>query len=217
MHEVELSSLLKGEINRIKSALEHADCGRSIVFVVGHPGTGKTSLVDKLCKLQLSPIIAVFHVDDHVDWATEAKTILDRGGSEAEIVPEVNTKAFAKMLAMHSSSPLIIWDGGGEFKDLDRIVKSSNFTSVGYVLIDCAPVEFANRLAARFDKMAVTEKSLGDRERNLESMDSFAATLIDTGGMNLRSPLNELRSFLVSIASVIEAGRLNRTPESSGQ
>ncbi len=203
----ELSSTkleLKLELKQLCSKLECANNLLTVIFVVGHPGTGKTTLTTHLEKLDIHPKMAVFHADDFINWKNEVRLVLDNGGTEKDIMPAANSKALSTMLDLHKSKRVVIWDGGGLIKDFSKISSDYGIASRGYIVIDCSPQEFKRRLLARLDSRLITDKNCSERQENLNSLKLFPSTIIDTTEMNLKQPIPQLSQVIAFIAKILE-------------
>ena len=175
-----------------------------LVVVVGHPGTGKTSLIHALEALQLPKSVRTFQVDRYIDWR-KVVTYVDSqpGMSASDYLPTANKAALKFMNESFVGKKVIILDGGGLIEDYNRICLELGFVEPCYIVLDASEETVRRRLAGRGDGFTVTEKEKREHNKNLSDFSWCSGVRISTDHADKENPSYELSLVLRYLCRVL--------------
>ena len=197
---VELSS----HIAKLEQALVNFKDPLQLILVIGHPGSGKSTLVGTLESLELPLTFRTFHVDQYIDWRKVVAYVDNQSGmDESDYVPVANQAALELLKNETGNKKLVVVDGGGLLKDYARICQNLGFSKPGYIVLDAALDTLLKRLESRGDSFNVTEKETREHHKNLESIERYNAIRVSTERMDKGNPSHELALVFGFVCDVL--------------
>lgn len=61
-----MSNIIDEKLKVLSDLLPLQD--KKLIFIIGHPGVGKTTLLNFLGKFNLPQSMQIFHADNYIDW-----------------------------------------------------------------------------------------------------------------------------------------------------
>ena len=163
------------------------------VYFIGHPGAGKTTILD-IVKSQLNTQETSFwHVDDYINWpklvkSVEATPNLD----ENDYVRVANRAVLDLALTSGETKAINFIDGAGLIRDMNEIFEQQSIHNILYVMVDAPDDILKKRLEKRGDNFTVTDKEISEKRRNLTSIHDFNSHYVNTEQFDLSNPYNEI-------------------------
>ena len=190
---------------KLEQLLEAFEGPLQLAILVGHPGTGKSSLIRAFDALRLPESVGTFQVDRYIDWRKVVAFVDDQPGmSSADYVPTANKAALKLISESLSGKKLIILDGGGLIEDYSRICQELSFAEPAYIVLDASAETLRRRLASRGDGFTVTEKEVREHNKNLSDLLSYGGIRISTENTDRRNPSKELSEVISYICNVLQ-------------
>lgn len=198
MRSVQLSILAK-----MKEQLVAYEGPQCVVFLIGHPGAGKTTLSNAIPSIEN---LVVFHADHFIDWDEVTTRIMSqKKASERDIMPAAHKEAFELMLDMFPDQKVIIWDGGGVLTDLIPIAQSFDKSlQLACLLIDADPQIISDRLSLRGDGMTRNPLSISEYHENLEALATIPSATVYSDRESPEQQFSSLFSLISKLLSSID-------------
>lgn len=207
--------LFKGNLDQLKTGvasilfkldklLDAYDGPLKLVVVVGHPGTGKTSLIQALEALGLPESVGTFQVDRYIDWRKVVSFVDSQPEmSASDYVPTANRAALKLMSESSIGKKIIIFDGGGLIEDYNRICNELRFVEPRYIVLDASEETLRRRVAGRGDGFTVTEKEKREHNKNLSDLTRRSGVKVSTENADKENPSRELSLVLSYLCRVL--------------
>lgn len=179
--------------------------GLQVVLIVGHPGTGKSSLVTAFHALGLPEGLSTFHNDEVINW----RKVIEYVDREPNLGPDdylrvANAAALQHMKDTLNGQKLVIVDGGGLIEDYEKICQELGFDKPGYIVLDASKKTLERRLETRGDGFKVTAKEISEHEKNVSEYESYGGEKIDTDDMDIENPSKELSDIIEYLCSLLQ-------------
>lgn len=81
---------------------------KKLILIIGHPGVGKTTLLNFLEKFNLPQSMQIFHADNYIDWDKVVLSCKEQGLDEDVYVIQAYIQAIRKMMELYSDKELFI-------------------------------------------------------------------------------------------------------------
>lgn len=174
------------------------------VYFVGHPGAGKTTILEFTNTLLNTQETSFWHVDDYIDWSklvewVDATPNLD----ENDYVRVANRAVLNLALTSGKTKAVNFIDGAGLMYDMNEIFEQQSIHNILFIMVDAPDDILRNRLALRGDNFIVTEKEASERRANLTSIHDFNSIYINTKQFDLRDPYIEINHVFQGILDYI--------------
>jgi len=174
------------------------------VYFVGHPGAGKTTILDVVKTLLNTQETSFWHVDDYIDWSklvewVDATPNLD----ENDYVRVANRAVLNLALTSGKTKAVNFIDGAGLMYDMNEIFEQQSIHNILFIMVDAPDDILRNRLALRGDNFIVTEKEASERRANLTSIHDFNSLYINTKQFDLCDPYIEISYLFQGILDCI--------------
>lgn len=182
---------------KLSALIDASDGEMHLLILVGHPGTGKSTLLKALEALELPDSLSTFHNDAYIDWEKViAHVDAQDGMTEQDYVPTANRAALKLMLSEKHDKKIVFVDGGGLLEDYSKICSELSLPHPNFVVLDASTETLNARLAKRGDGFVVTEKETQEHKKNLQDLEKFKGLRISTDNASLEDPSSQLEALL---------------------